>query len=337
MEAFGVKSLQFGLVLALVMAVLLCLTNMRVLAQDENDTAAQSESGESGGSRQLRESDVPPAGPSLKIENEESAESAETAAPVRRVRSAGGGQTAAAFTYTVRSGDSLSAIAQIYGLDVSDLARANRLSEDSILQTGQVLRIPNPFAAQIHRLEKTVEQLNAQIAANRGQVQSGQAKVQTLSEQVDELQRANHDLEHGVRVLPWWRGFAVTAGVGALLMLGITALTMLEWFMLRRRFQALASMNESIRRLDQKYRVALSKAELRLQQIYGRRRAQSEDLEKAKLPEQIEIDRLNEQLKELLQEHLERLGLSHRARRRGRLRDLFFGVESPVEARAGRR
>jgi hypothetical protein len=147
----------------------------------------------------------------------------------------------------------------------------------------------------------------------------------------------NSDLQHGVRALPWWRGLALSAGAAALLMLGITLLTMLEWLMLRRRFRAMVEMNDAIRRLDQKYKVALAKAELRLQQLYGRRRV-PEDQEMAKSPEQIEIDRLNQQLKELLEDQLEKLGFSaEKARRRNRLRDMIAGVESPVEARAGRR
>lgn len=45
--------------------------------------------------------------------------------------------------YTVRSGDTLLAIAYRYGLDWQDVAVANRLNEDDLLQIGQVLHLPS--------------------------------------------------------------------------------------------------------------------------------------------------------------------------------------------------
>jgi LysM repeat protein/uncharacterized protein YkwD len=45
--------------------------------------------------------------------------------------------------YAVRSGDTLLAIAYRYGLDWQDVAVANRLNEDDLLQIGQVLHLPS--------------------------------------------------------------------------------------------------------------------------------------------------------------------------------------------------
>lgn len=59
---------------------------------------------------------------------------------------AGGGATAAASTYTVRSGDTLWAIALKTGVDVDTLARANRIQGDA-LRVGQRLVIPRPGTA----------------------------------------------------------------------------------------------------------------------------------------------------------------------------------------------
>ncbi|MBB5021774.1 LysM peptidoglycan-binding domain-containing protein [Desulfurispira natronophila] len=52
------------------------------------------------------------------------------------------GQTAQASTYRVRSGDSLSVIAQNTGTSVSELIRRNNLPSSGIIQPGQVLQIP---------------------------------------------------------------------------------------------------------------------------------------------------------------------------------------------------
>ena len=98
---------------------------------------------------------------------------------------------------------------------------------------------------------------------------------------------------------------------------GMAALTVLEWFLLRRRFIATADMNESLRRLDQRYRALLAKAELRMQELYGRRRrGVSEDHERPKLPEEADLERLDQQLHDLLEHHLKQLGGPVRPRRR---------------------
>lgn len=46
-------------------------------------------------------------------------------------------------TYTVKSGDTLYGISNQFGVSVSDLARANNISNTSSLQVGQVLNIPS--------------------------------------------------------------------------------------------------------------------------------------------------------------------------------------------------
>lgn len=48
--------------------------------------------------------------------------------------------------YTVQSGDTLSALAQRYGVSVSDIARVNGLSDINYIRVGQSLFIPNPLA-----------------------------------------------------------------------------------------------------------------------------------------------------------------------------------------------
>jgi hypothetical protein len=108
--------------------------------------------------------------------------------------------------------------------------------------------------------------------------------------------------------------------------------------MLRGRFRAVAEMNESLRRLDYKYRGALAKAELRLQELYGRRRhGLQEGQERPRIPEEVEIEQLNRRLKELLEDHLARLGPPGESVRRARWRERISGIGSPVEARSGRR
>src|SRR5579885_1144177 len=98
-------------------------------------------------------------------------------------------------------------------------------------------------------------------------------------------------------------------------------------------------MNESLRRLDYRYRNALARAELRLQELYGRRRRGLRDgQERARLAEETEIDALNQELKAILEYHLRRLGPARkRAARRARETLLGEIASATVEPRAVRR
>jgi hypothetical protein len=97
-------------------------------------------------------------------------------------------------------------------------------------------------------------------------------------------------------------------------------------------------MNESLRRLDFKYKAALAKAELRFQELYGRRRRGIHDeQERSKTPEEGEIEQLNRQLKEVLEHHLERLRPSRASVGRSRWRERLASIGAPMEARSMRR
>jgi LysM repeat protein len=330
MRRFRLKLGASGIALVIIASGLWCFPGSDCRAE-ENSPQPPPAAAEAAHSP---ESDPPPV-PAIRMEKEGEAE---PTAPGESASPDPAGMQSGGITYTVRHKDSLSAVAQLYGLDPSELARANHIDEDTALEVGQTLKIPNPFAAQVHHLEGVVQKLTVEADTAKHSYEAQQARVQALSDQNVQLAAAAKEAEHGVRTLPWWRGLALTAGAAALLMLGVTALTMLEWLILRRRFRALAEMNEAIRRLDQKYKVALAKTELRLQQLYGRRKGAENQDRSLPSPDEIEIERLNQQLKELMRRHLERLGLgATKSGRRSRIRDLIGGTESLAEARADRR
>lgn len=252
-----------------------------------------------------------------------------TPAPVHR-----GGE----FSYSVRSGDSLGSIGATFGIQAEDIARANRLQIDSTLEVGQTLRIPNPFAARMRELAGENQKLTDQLAELQKRAGDAASSQTGLEAQVQQLTATNRELKHDVRVLPWWKDAVYSAAIVSLLLLGVTGLTVLEWFLLRRRFIAIADLNESLRRLDQRYRALLAKAELRMQELYGRRRRGiSEDHERPRIPEEADLDRLDEQLHDVLERHLKQLGGPVRPRRRTRWDEEFGVVTPPVEARSIRR
>ena len=242
--------------------------------------------------------------------------------------------------YTVRPGDTVGGIASMFGVTPEELARANRMHVDDELQVDEVLKVPHPFTTEVSNLKSQVETLSAQQQAAEQKSDAAADQIKTLQGQVQELTGENQDLQSSVKVLPWWKATAISLGIGALIMFGAMLLTMFEWWRMRRRFMALAAMTDALSRLDYKYKAMFAKAELRLQQLYGRRRGViTEGQPRPRMPEEIEIERLNEELKQILELHLQRMGAKLPGTRRKGWRDLLGGgdVGSTVEARSYRR
>jgi LysM repeat protein len=266
------------------------------------------------------------------------------AAPARPNSDATEGMTSAtthvraSFPYWIRSGDTLGSIAEQFGISVADLTRANHISEAVDLIVGHTLRIPNPSIARERAMDQEIDRLSLEKQAAEQKATKAASSVGGLRAQIRDLRAASDQDRRDLRVLPWWRGAAVSAGLAALLMLGAMLLSVVEWLQLRSRFRAAAEMNESLRRLDYKYKAALAKAELRLQELYGRRRRGIQDgQERPRIPEEAEIEQLSRQLKEILEENLQRLGPPNDNARRARWREVMSGVGAPVEARSARR
>ena len=275
---------------------------------------------------------VRPPGASLPSDENQSATSATSVKP---------NHPANIIPYTIRQGDTLGSIAQMFGVSVDELAHANRLHPDDELMVDEVLKVPHPFTTEVETLKSQVETLSAQEQTAQQKSDSAEEKIKALQAQVQELTGNNQELQSGVSVLPWWRASAVSLAVVAIIMFGAMVVTLFEWWRMRRKFVALAEMTDALSRLDYKYKAMIAKAELRLQQLYGRRRGGiTEGQPRPKMPEEVEIERLNEELKNILEHHLNRMGarLPGAPRRKG-WRELFTGsdVNSAVEARSYRR
>lgn len=246
------------------------------------------------------------------------------------------------FPYTIRPGDTLGSIAQYFGVPVAQLAKLNHLSEDDELIAGESLKVPNPFAAAQKNLETQVDQLIAQLRNTQQKLQQAESQVLSLTSKNSDVSAENATLTEATRVLPWWRGTALATTAAALLMLGVTGLTLFEWWMIRRRFLALSDLAQSLSRLDVKYKEMLAKAELRMQQLYGRRRPAgiAETVQHgAKTADEIEVERLSHELREVLERNLEHLGIQRAGKRRSRFREILGAQEEEpsVEPRPYRR
>lgn len=242
------------------------------------------------------------------------------------------------FPYVIRSGDSMGSIASMFGLTAEQLAHINHMHPDDELMAGDELKVPNPFIAEVNGLQAQVKTLSAQAQSAQQKADSDDRELSGLRDKVQDLTSDNQSLNSSLRLLPWWHATALSTTVAALIMFGVMVVTLFEWWRMRRRYVALAGLADDLGRLDYKYKAMLAKAELRLQQLYGRRRGgMTEGQPRPKMPEEIEIERLNEELREVLERHLTRLGARSRTRKRALWRELFGGVDSPVEARSARR
>ena len=159
----------------------------------------------------------------------------------------------------------------------------------------------------------------------------------SLHTQLETAATSNAHYEHDLHSLPWWRTAAWAAAIAGVVMFGMMIAALIEWWNLRSRYRAVAEMNESLRRLDYRYRMAMARAELRLQQLYGRRRRGFEEGQEPKIPEEAEIEQLDLQIKEILESYLERLGPPNNRARRARWREAIGAVGAPIEARTARR
>lgn len=247
-------------------------------------------------------------------------------------------QPRATFPYEVRAGDNWGSIAALFGVPVTDLIRVNHASPDSELMIGQMLRIPNPSVARERQLTGQVNQLSRSTTEAQARERQAEASLADARSRIAELSEREVQVAHDLRTLYWWRTATYLMAVITVLMLGASLFAVVDWWLVRNRFRAVAEMNESLRRLDYRYRNALARAELRLQELYGRRRrGLHEGQERARLTEEAEIESLNRELKAVLEHHLQRLGPGRNKTRRTSWEADVSEIGSPVEPRAVRR
>jgi LysM repeat protein len=282
--------------------------------------------------RSFSEQDLPASGaPSTIIRD--------TAAPAADIAPKPPPRPRATIPYTIRPGDTLGTVAQMFGLTPEQLAHTNRISPDEELISGDVLKVPNPFEAQAKSMQTQIDSLSAEAQTAEQKAEAAQRDLNTSQEKAQELGEDNQALTASLRLLPWWRATALSTTVAAALMFGVMIVTLFEWWRMRRRYLALANLSEDLSRLDYKYKAMLAKAELRLQQLYGRRRGGlTEGQPRPKMPEEVELERLAEDLKEILEHHLVKLGARPRgARKNARWREMIGEADPQVEAPSVRR
>lgn len=252
-----------------------------------------------------------------------------------------GGATAQSggdLSYVIHEGDSIGALSAMFHIPAADLFRRNHLTPESTLHVGQILHIPNPYVAQVRELQAQIDVLRSQVGDQELKLHDANLREGAYNARVIELDSIRRQLEHDVITLPWWRRATTFAVTLATLMFVIAVVSLFQWFLVRRRFVAMALANERLSRLDQRYRNLMARSELRMQQLYGRRRAVTE-VQGRSAAENYELERLNRELKDVLEQEMAQLGVQVLSPvRRSRWREWLANLGSrPVAVRSGRR
>ena len=237
------------------------------------------------------------------------------------------------FPYTIRSGDTLETIADIFGVQVSDITHANRRIADGNLMAGNTIQIPNPFVTREAKLIAEVERLSIDKQEAEREAHQKATNLASLHSLLQTATEYNEDNEHDLHLLAWWLRAAWAVAIAGVVMFGMMLTALIEWWDLRFRYRAVAEINDSLRRLDLRYRMVMAKTELRLQQLYGRRRRGIEQgQDRPKVPEETKLQQLDQQIKETLENYLERLGPPNNRARRARWRELIGAAAHSVRS-----
>src|SRR5260370_40941274 len=107
--------------------------------------------------------------------------------------------------------------------------RRNHLGANTTLHIGQTLHIPNPYVAQVRQLQAQIDRLRSRTQDQERKLQEDNSKERAFSARIVELSDTNRALQHDVTTLPCWRRATTPAVTFAILMFGLTLLSLLQW------------------------------------------------------------------------------------------------------------
>src|SRR5271163_5149126 len=185
---------------------------------EDSGTAAQDDNEEdtSDDNRAAEPAPAPGLPPALSRASAQNGTLGQAGAPV---------QSGGDLSYVIHEGDSVGALAGMFHIPPEDIFRRNHLTPESTLHVGQVLHIPNPYAAQVRELQAHIEGLQTQEQDQERKLQDANLREGAYNARVVELNSIKRALEHDVTTLPWWRRATTLAVSLATVMFGIAAVS----------------------------------------------------------------------------------------------------------------
>lgn len=175
------------------------------------------------------------------------------------------------FHYPLRAGESLNDVARIFRVPVQQLAELNQIRDINRLQLGQVLRVPDGFAAEAAELRADRDRLQQDKQRIQRESEDRQRTIAGLETEVAQLQAERDALNRELAANVRWHKAAMAL---AFLCLGASIWALQSRFdrieVLRRR-AALVAENAALSAAKERYRQAASHLELRYQNLYSKK------------------------------------------------------------------
>ena len=186
--------------------------------------------------------------------------------------------------YAMRPGESLIEVARMFHVRAEDIAGRNGIEDASKLRAGQLLAIPNPFAAEVAALDAERGDLLRHVHEQQSELSSLRATSAKTSAELERTLAEAASLRRALDTSADWRGVAVMLMVFISAALGWALSLWFDRTRIVRRSLMLQNENQLLAEARARYRSAAAQLELRYQKLYidhsahrGDRRLRAED------------------------------------------------------------
>jgi LysM repeat protein len=170
--------------------------------------------------------------------------------------------------YRLRPGDSLSDIARLFQLPVTELAQVNNIADPTRLRVGQPLKIPNAFARQAVQLRSERNQLLAEKERQRKEWEVQQQTLAAVEAKLQEVEAEKAVLTRDLAATLQWQRSAFLLAVLLVVMFGWGLKLRSDRATLARQLAVATQENAALTVAKEKYRQAAAQVELRYQKLY---------------------------------------------------------------------
>jgi hypothetical protein len=180
--------------------------------------------------------------------------------------------TADTFAYPLHAGESLTDVARIFRVPVTELLARNGIQDANRLQLGQILRVPDVYGREAAELRAKEQSL---VAEKNAALRKASESEQMLAAREARLRQAEAERDGFQRELAatasWQRAAKILLGLlAAAILWALKSHHEAAW--MARKHRMVTAENEGLRVVKERYRLAAAQIELRYQSLYGKRR-----------------------------------------------------------------
>ncbi len=173
------------------------------------------------------------------------------------------------FSYPLRAGESLNDVARIFRVPAEELAALNQIRDPSLLQIGQLLRVPDRFAQEAAELRAERERLLVEKQRIDRESDARRRTITGLETQLRQVQAEKNAVAAELAANVQWHKTAIAVSILLLGALAWGLKSRIDRANLARRQRVLRAENAALMAAKDKYRQAASQLELRYQSLYA--------------------------------------------------------------------